>query len=179
MNKYLAVLSAAVLSTNSIGAAAGEHSFLFCTAGGGCYCDMGTVKTAIGGNKAVRAWVHFPACSNGLSQTSQGLGLLGKTKGLGSVSDMSDTFLAKYYGIFSEQLAYTLPKQIANGQPWTMWVGFDGVSSFEGNSGVLCEVRAGRPARGRGTRSTIDAVKALIGARKASAKQLHDPATAM
>ena len=157
MNKYL-MLSAAAVVASSANAYAGTHTFTFGTASGGAFCDGGTVVTAIGGNKAVRAWTHTN--NNCYGGTSEGQGLLGKVKGIGTLSDMSDTYLGKNYGIYSEQLAYTLPKKIANGQPWTLWIGLDGVTSFEGNAGVLTSV--GAKGYGKGTTSTFSAVKQLI-----------------
>jgi hypothetical protein len=160
MNKYL-MLSAAAVLASSASAYAGTHTFTFGTADGGAYCDGGTVNTDIGGNKAVRAWTHTN--NNCASGTSEGQGLLGKVKGLGTSSEMSDTFYGKNYDIFSIQIAYTLPKKIANGQPWTLWVGEDGVTSFEGNSGTLVDVDG---AVHRGTKSTAAAVKQLIAQHK-------------
>jgi hypothetical protein len=151
------MLSAAAVLASSASAYAGTHTFVFSG-----YCDGGTVVTAIGGNKAVRAWTHTN--NNCASGTSEGQGLLGKVKGLGSASEMSDTFFAKNYGIYSEQIAYTLPKKIANGATWTLWIGLDGVSSFEGNSGTLGSVNA--HVVGHGTKSTAASVKALIAQHK-------------
>lgn len=157
MNKYLMLSAAAVLASGA-SAYAGTHTFTFGTSGGGSYCDGGTVVTAIGGNKAVRAWKHTN--NNCASGTSEGQGLVGKTKGLGSISLMSDTFYGKNYGIFSEQLSYSLPKKLVSGGAWTLWVGVNGVSSFEGNSGVLNNVNA--HVHGKGSVSTFNAVKNLI-----------------
>lgn len=168
MHKYLMITAAAVLA-NGASAFAGTGSFVFATAGGGTYCDSGMVVTAIGGNKAVRAWTHVPFGGNGTKSswggtcaggTSQGQGLLGKVKGLGTVSEMSDTLMGKNYDNYSEQLSYVLPKNIKSGQPWSLWAGMSGTTSFEVNSGVL--VNAG-PIR-HGAR-TAARVKQLTGAR--------------
>ena len=157
MNKYLMLSAAAVLASGA-SAYAGTHTFVFGTASGASYCDGGTVVTAIGGNKAVRAWKHTN--NNCASGTSEGQGLVGKVKGLGTVSQMSDTIEGKNYGIYSEQLGYALPKKIATGAAWSLWVGVNGISSFEGNSGVLNKVNA--HVYGKGSASTFNAVKNLI-----------------
>jgi hypothetical protein len=155
------MLSAAAVLASSASAFAGTHSFTFGTSGGGSYCDGGTVTTAIGGNKAVRAWTHTN--NNCASGTSEGQGLVGKIKGLKKASPMSDTYEGKLYGVFSEQLAYTLPGKIASGGEWTLWIGLDGVTSFEGNSGVLNNVDA--HAFSKGKVSTASVVKQLIAQR--------------
>ena len=120
--------------------------FTFGTAGGGSYCDGGT---------AVHRWRAYSwqhTNDNCASGVSSGQGLLGKTAGLGKISDMSDTYFGQLYGIFSEYLNYTLPKKIKNGAQWTLWVGIRGVTSFEGNSGVLINTSpaaVNRPATAR------------------------------
>jgi hypothetical protein len=157
MNKYL-MLSAAAVLASSASAYAGSHTFVFGTASGGSYCDGGTVVTAIGGNKAVRAWKHTN--NNCASGTSEGQGLVGKIKGLKKASDMSDTFEGKNYGVFSEQLSYTLPGAIKTGGTWTLWIGLNGTTSIEGTSGVLNQVNA--RSMGKGKTSSASVVKALI-----------------
>ena len=156
MNKYL-MLSAAADLASSASAYAGTHTFVFSG-----FCDGGTVVTAIGGNKAVRAWTHTN--NNCASGTSEGQGLLGKIKGLHkALSPMSDTFEGKNYGVFSEQLSYTLPAKIANGGVWTLWIGIDGVTSIEATSGTLGSVDG--TVLNKGKTSTASAVKQLIAQR--------------
>jgi hypothetical protein len=142
MNKYLIMTATALLATSGASHAAG---FTFGTANGGSYCDGGTITTRLGGGAAA-GWIHVldggkgkksswgGACGSG--ETS-GQGLLEKVKELGDVFVVSDTAFGKEEDIFSKQLQYTLPKKLKNGQPWTMWIGMNGTSSFEANSGVL------------------------------------------
>jgi hypothetical protein len=161
MNKYLLLSAAAVLASTAANAA-GSHSFTFATAGGTAYCDGGTVATGVDGGAlsgAVRAWKHTN--NNCASGTSQGLGLLSKTTGLGKNAAMSDTLEGKNYGVFTEQLTFTLPKKIKQGGAWTLWVGLSGVTAFEGNSGELINVT---PAR-KGAVSTASVLNKLIQAR--------------
>lgn len=164
MNKYL-LLSAAAVFAGTTAAGAGTYCFAFGT-GGGSYCDGGRVTTGVDGgdlNGAVRAWVHTNAnCSGG---TSQGYGFLSKVPGLGKVSNMSDTFYAKYYGNFSTAVSYTLPKSFNpfGSKYWSLWIGMNGVTFFEALSGVL--IRNGKcqnPAASHSRKSTLDAVKALL-----------------
>lgn len=145
------------------------YCFTFATYGGS-FCDGGRVSTGVDGgalNGAVRAWVHTN--NNCMSGTSLGYGILSRVPGLGKASLMSDDFEAKTYGNYTTSLGYALPKKLENDQPWSLWIGMDGVSFFEGNSGVL--IRAGQcqsPAVGHGRKSTFDAVKEIIAARRAA-----------
>jgi hypothetical protein len=66
-------------------------------------------------------------------------------KGLGTVSEMSDTFFGKNYATHSEQFSYVLPKKIKSGQVWSLWIGMNGTSSFEANSDVLANAGPSRP----------------------------------
>jgi hypothetical protein len=87
---------------------------------------------------------------------------------------MCDSVLAKHYGIYSEQLNYTLPKKIKKDQPWTLWVGLNGTTSFEVNSGILISVQnCQTPAVNHGRKSTLDGVKEIIAAHP-SAKALSE-----
>ena len=157
MNKYLMMSAAAVLASTGANTATAA-SFQFGTAGGGSYCDGGTLTHNSG---AAYSWQHTNA--NCASAVSYGQGLLGKTAGLGKISNMSDTYFGQLYGIFSEYLSYTMPKKIKNGAQWTLWVGINGVSSFEGNSGVLINVSpAARKPSGHSKVSTLKSVKQLI-----------------
>ncbi len=163
MNKYL-MLSAAAALVGTAGSASAS-SFTFGTSGGGSYCDGGTVS-----GSDLRAWVHTNNnCAGG---TSIGQGMAGKltaygdftaTKGKGS--DMSDNFYAKNYGSFGVVLNYQLPKKIANGNPWTLTVGFGGTTSFIGNSGVLINTSG---KQGQGKTSTTKALQSLIRVHKGS-----------
>ena len=143
--------AAALLATSGAAQAA---SFTFGTANGGSYCDGGSIVTHIGG-VAAAAWIHSLDGGNGKKSSwggkcqsgeTMGQGLLEKVKGLGGVSVMSDDLYGFEEGIFSKQLQYALPKKIKSGQPWTMWIGMNGTSSFEANSGVLVNVQEGQKA---------------------------------
>jgi hypothetical protein len=167
MNKYLMLSAAAFLATTaSVGAR--TFCFTFATTVGDPYCDGGRISSGVDGGAlsgAVRAWVHTNTnCSSG---TSQGQGILAKLPVLGKVSVMSDTVEAKNYGIFSEQLNYTLPKKIKDGQPWTLWEGLSGTTSFEVTSGILDYVsKCQNDPKSRGTKSTFWSVKELIAAHR-------------
>lgn len=170
MNRYLMLTAAGLLASNT-GASAGTFCFTFASSVGDPYCDGGRVSTGVDGGAhggAVRSWVHTSA--NCVGGTGQGQGLLGKIPGLGKISNMSDTYLAKYYGMFSEQLSYTLPKKFLTGyhsQPWTLWIGFNGTTSFEGDSGILDNVSNCQNVAGhRGTRSTLEHVTELLAANR-------------
>jgi hypothetical protein len=168
MNKYLMLTAAALLATTA-GASAGGRCFSFVfNSNGMASCDGGRVYIGVDGgvlSDGVRAWVHTN--NNCASGTSQGQGILGKVPGLGKTSIMSDTIFAKNYGIYSEQLSYGLPRKIEQGAPWTLWVGMNGTTSFEANSGWIVEVRrCGNPAVNHGRKSTLDVVKALIAAHR-------------
>lgn len=153
------MLTAAALLAGGATAQAGTHSFMFGTSNGGGGCSGFTVTTGLDGgfdNNGVWAIVYNP-CSG---SPNYGQGLVAKTKGLGEVADMSDTVYGQNYGIFSEQINFVLPKKLKAGQPWSLWVGVDGISSFEGNSGVLVNPGAVR----RGNRRAFDVVRQLVGA---------------
>jgi hypothetical protein len=175
MNKYLMLTAAAVLATTASASAGSCFSFTMATFDGGAYCDGGRISTGVDGGAlsgAVRAWVHTNNNCN--SGTSQGQGLLAKIAGLGKSSVMSDTYFAKNYGIYSEQLSFALPKTIKNGQLWTLWVGMNGTTSFEVNTGVLLNVgKCQNGPKSHGTKSTVDVVKEIIAAHR-NAKALSE-----
>ena len=163
MNKYL-MLTAAALLANGATAQAGErpqtHSFAFGTSGGN-YCTSFTVTTGLdNGFDKNGVWaIVYKSCNGGPSNFGQGL--VAKVKHMGDIADMSDTVLGQNYGVFSEQVNFTLPKKLKAGEPWSLWAGIGGTSSFEANSGVLVDTGGAR----RGARSTFDAVKQLLGTR--------------
>ena len=159
MNKYL-TLSAAALFASTAAAAAATYTFSFGTSSGGTYCDGGilyiqnnTVKSA--------SWVHTnDNCAGG---TSQGYGFLAKVKGLGKVYPMSDNSFYKNYGIYSEQLIYVLPAKPKDNAPFELWIGLDGITTFQETSGVLKNVTKGAAhIPGTGTKSTVAAVRQMI-----------------
>jgi hypothetical protein len=165
MNKYL-ILSAAGLLASSAIAGAKTYCFHFQpnTSGGGSYCDGGMISTrvdrgALGG--AVRAWVHLS--NNCVGGTSEGYGVRSKVRGSGSLSLMSDDYLAKNYGNFHTAVSYALPKKIENGAPWAVWVGMDGTTFFEASTGGVlinvgtCQNRAAK----HGGKSTLEFLKAI------------------
>jgi hypothetical protein len=174
MNKYLMLTAASILA-GTAGASAGTFCFTFASTIGDEYCDGGIVRTRVDGaalSGAVRAWVHTN--NNCMGGTSQGYGLLARTSGLGKVSVMSDDFFAKNYGNFSTAVSYTLPKQIKNAQPWTGWIGMNGTTYFEFNSGILdIYGKCQKPAAKRGMKSTLDGVKEIIAAHR-NAKALSE-----
>lgn len=168
MNKYLC-LSAAALLAGTAGAAAATYTFTFGTSGGGSYCDGGVLHTDVDSIKTFATWTHTN--NNCASGTSEGAGFLIKIKGQGKFYAMSDNFYAKNYGIYSEQLSYLLPAKPKNGAPWQLWVSLNGVSGFEGNSGVLNNVTNGKAhIPGKGTKSTASVVRQMIAAHSKSAK---------
>jgi hypothetical protein len=158
MNKYL-MLSAAALFASATGVSAATYTFKFDSMA----CDSGIMRTHAGSPQAA-TWTHNSNnCAGG---TSEGAGLLTKVKGLGKVYPMSDTFFAKNYGIFSEQISWTLPAKPVNGAPWTLWIGINGVSSFEGNSGILSDVTKGKAHILHGsTKSIVSAMRQMLAAR--------------
>lgn len=163
MNKYLLMSAAAVLASTGA-ATAGTHSFTFATASGTAYCDGGTATTGLA-TAGAEAWKHTN--NNCASGTSQGGAVLGKLSGLGKVYLNSDNFEAKNYGVFTEQLAYSLPHKIRNDGKWTLWISLSGVSNFEGNSGELINVTAGAHGiKSHGTASTAAMVKQLVAAHR-------------
>ena len=168
MNKYL-MLGAAALLAGTASATAGAYCFGFGSANGGSFCDGGILYTGADGgafHNAVRIFVHTNDNCNG--GTSEGFGILGKTKGFGDYSTMSDDSYAKNYGIYSEFVAYSLPKKIKDGQPWVLWLIAD-TTTFEGNAGVLVNVSKcqAAPPPGRGRTSTLAGLKAMLEARRA------------
>ena len=157
------MISAAALLAGSASAQAGTHSFEFGTANGGGSCSGFTVTTGLGGGIDHNGvWAIVYNSCNGGTNFGQGLVESG-VRGLGSVADMSDTIMGKNYGIFSEQIGFVLPKKLKAGQPWSLWIGLDGITSFEANGGVLVNDGAGRHGGGK---SVLDAVRKLIPARR-------------
>lgn len=160
MNRYLLMSAAAVLA--STGAAnAGVHSFTFGTSGGSPYCDGGTITTGFASGP-LAAWVHTN--DNCASGTSQGAGYLLRVKGLGKVWLMSDNYLAKNDSVYTEYLEYTFNKPLT---AWTLWIGFSGITNFEGNSGEMLDVTAGtHGVKCRGTTSTAAMLAQLVAAHR-------------
>lgn len=167
MTRYLMLTAAALLSSAATTTVdANTYCFSFSTSE--ILCDGGMVQTGVDGgafNGAVRAWVHTN--NNCYSGTSQGQGMLGTTRGLGKVSNMSDNYLAKNYGNFSEQISYTLPKKFQNGAMWTAWIGRNGTTSFEVGSGVIINVGncPNRPVN-NSRKSTLDRLRQIIAAHR-------------
>jgi hypothetical protein len=155
MNKYL-MLTAAALLANSSNAQAGTHSFAFGTSGGG-FCTSFTVTTGLdGGFDKNGVWaIVYNSCGSGIYY---GQGLVADVKGMGEVADMSDTIAGGNYGNFSEQINFVLPKKLKAGKPWSLWIGLDGISSFEANSGVLVNTGAAH----RTAKSALDVVRQLV-----------------
>ena len=167
MNRHL-ILSAATLLAGTAAATAATYTFTFATSSGTPYCDGGILYTQ---NNSVRtaAWEHTNNnCYNG---TSEGYGILTKPKGLGKVYWLSDSSYGKNYGIYSEQINYTVPAKPKNGGQWTLWIGLDGVTVFEGNSGALVDVTKGAIHNaGRGAKSTASVVRQVIAAHRRPAE---------
>ena len=174
MNKYL-MLSAAAVIAGTVAADARTYCFHFATFDGGDYCDGGRISTGVDGGAlsgAARAWSHLN--NNCASGVSQGYGLLAKTSGIGEVSVMSDDYFARNYGNFSSALSFILPKKIKDNQLWSVWVGMDGVTFFEVNSGSLVSVgNCQNPAVNHGRKSTLDGVREIIEAHR-NAKPLSE-----
>jgi hypothetical protein len=164
MNKYL-MLTAAALLSSATSIDAKTYCFHFESNAGGSYCDGGRLTTGVDGGMlggAARAWVHTN--NNCVGGTSQGYGFLSKTPGLGKVSLMSDNFLAKNYNSYSTSIAWTFPKRIQQGAPYTIWVGMNGVTFFEvASSGFLVGVdNCKQGTKGRGRTSTLAALRELL-----------------
>jgi len=133
MNKYL-MLSAAALIATTAGAHAkgkGLTQFTFGTAGGGEYCDGGTIHKA---SKSLWGWTHNYEAGCGYSYNAFGLGVTGKNKQNGDNAAMSDNTYSRQSGI---TINYVLPKNMKAGGTWTLYLTEGGTSTFEGNSGVL------------------------------------------
>jgi len=161
MNKYLMLSAAAVMASSAANAGTFLHSFQFGTAGGGTYCDGGSVYSS---GTSIWSWRHTNNnCAGGQSEGQGLVGFLvsGKNPTIKG-ANMSDTFYGQNYGVFSVYLSYTLPKKLATGKPWELWVGFSGTTSFLGNSGALLNVAAGH----KGHTSTASKVMSLIKAHK-------------
>lgn len=142
MNKYLLVSAAAILA--SAGAADAT------TVGFSGYCN-GVVLTHQGKNYNAR----YTNCSG--TVTGTGFGVAVKTKGLGKNVDLSDNAYANNYGIYSEVLNYDLSLPLKNGGKWSLWVGLDGISSFEVNAGTY-----NVDVPGHGGRNLVAETKALV-----------------
>jgi hypothetical protein len=169
MNKYLMLTAAALLSSAAtISADAKTYCFAFGTGGGTYPCTVYRIYTGVDGgalNGAVRTIVYNNnSCLGG---TSQGYGLLAKTPGIGKASLMSDDFFAKNYGNYSTALSFLLPKRIKNGQPLSVWLGMNGTTFFEAESGyVIREGKCQSPAVSHGRKSILDGVKEIIAAHR-------------
>ena len=80
---------------------------------------------------------------------------------------MSDDGFARNYGTFNTSVAFMLPKKIKNGQPWALWLGFNGSSIFEANSGVLTDVtKCQNGAMSHGRKSTVASMMEMIRAHR-------------
>ena len=176
MNKYLMLTAAALLSSAAtIGADARTYCFAFATGGSSFPCTVYRVSTGVDHgalNGAVRALVYSnTSCLGG---TNQGYGVLARTPGLGDVSVMSDDFFAKNYGNFSSALSFILPKRIRNGQPLSLWLGMNGTTFFEAESGfIIREGKCQSPALSHGRKSILDHVKAIIAAHRDAKSLSH------
>lgn len=155
MNKYLMMSAAALLATTA-GAHAkggGLTQFTFGTAGGGSYCDGGTLHQT---SKTAWAWTHNYEAGCGYSYNAFGVGLNGKNNLTGKSAGMTDNTYSRQSGI---ALEYVLPAKMKAGGPWEIYYTEGGVSAAELNSGVLV---AGLPTHYSHKGSTADAVKNLI-----------------
>ncbi|HTK79697.1 MAG TPA: hypothetical protein VL286_04590 [Rhizomicrobium sp.] len=160
MNKYLMMSAAAVLAGTAGTAANAANNFTFGTAYGGAYCDGGTVLQ----HTSIWSWAHTN--NNCYGGTSYGIGVLGKSAavvypptGLGFKSAvMSDVYFCQNDGLCSWAISYALPKKIANGNPWVLFIKFSGTSAFLGNYGTLTSVSGHNNAK----TSTISKLKELI-----------------
>jgi hypothetical protein len=164
MNRYL-MLTAAALLAGTASAGADCYTFTFASTGGASFCDGGMIGWSSGGS-AQRSWRHIN--NNCAGASSEGFGLLGKTKGFGDFSTMSDDVDARN-NVFSQQVAYSLPKNIKNGQPFVSWVEVGGTTAFETGNGILVNVAActDRASVSHGRTSTLAGVTAIMAARRA------------
>ena len=121
MNKYLLISAAALL------ASAGTADAVTVTFSGYCGSIILTPQSN-------RYNAQFIGCSGQLTGT--GFGIAEKIKGFGKFVDLSDNALGNNYGIYSEYLSYLLSLPLKNGGSWSLWIGINGISSFEGNSGT-------------------------------------------
>lgn len=163
MNKYLMLTATALLAAPNANAGTLLYSFQFGMASGGSYCDGGTVYS---NGLPVMSWQHTNNnCSGGVSY---GTGSAAKFPGLkGKYALMSDSFFGQEYGIFSEYLSVLLPEKLKNGKGiWETWIGLNGTTAFEVNSGPLIEVAAaGHKKSGK---SITAGLKELIAVHKAA-----------
>lgn len=142
MNKYLLISAAALL------ASAASADAVTVTFSG--YC--GSIILTPQGK---RFNAQYIGCSGQLTGT--GFGVAEKIKGVGKFVDLSDNALGNNYGIYSEYLNYQLSLPLKNGGSWSLWVGVNGISSFEGNSGTYNVDGAGR-----GGRNIVAETRALL-----------------
>lgn len=168
MNKFLMLSAAAALATSTADTIAGtlRHSFNFCTASGNsCFVDGGIVYTS---GRSVWSWQHVHATG----APSYGQGLAGKRQGTAAKSvNMSDTFYGQNYGIFSLYLNYELPAKLRTGQPYEVWFGMAGTTSFIAGAGTISVTGStGSTSIHRIYKSTTDGLKQLIQTHRAASK---------
>jgi hypothetical protein len=167
MNKYLMMSAAAALVSTAAQAGTAVHSWTFGTAGGGSYCDGGTLYT---NGSSVWAWRHTN--NNCASGVSTGNGRTGKLNGFGKGADMSDNLIAKNYLSYFETINFLLPKKIAQGKHWELDVAFTGTTAFTGNSGVLINVSPGaHQVTSHSKKSTSNALRTLVAVKRANKGQ--------
>ena len=165
MNKYLMLSAAAVLTATNADAGTVLYTFQFGTSGGGSYCDGGTVYS---NGLPIMSWQHTNNnCAGGVSY---GMGSAGKFPGLKGkyYALMSDSYFLQQYGIFSEYVGYLIPEKCKPGKSiWQLWVGINGTTAFEANTGSLnCTPNA--PARKGNGKTTAAGLKELIAVHKAA-----------
>jgi hypothetical protein len=165
MNKYLMLSAAGILAATNANAGTVLYSFQFGTASGGAYCDGGTVYS---NGLPVMSWQHTNNdCAGGMSE---GVGTATKFPGLkGKYALMSDSIFAQEYGIFSEYISVLLPEKLKKGKGiWETWIGLNGTTAFEANTGPLIEVDAA--ARKKSGKSVTTGLKELIAVHKAASR---------
>jgi hypothetical protein len=167
MNKYLMMSAAAALVSTAAQAGTAVHSWTFGSAGGGSYCDGGTLYT---NGSSIWAWRHTN--NNCASGVSSGNGRVGKQGAAFKGADMSDNLIAKNYLSYFETINFLLPKKIKQGKEWELDVAFTGTTAFEGNSGPLLNVTPGAHGlTSHGKTSTTKALRTLLAVHRANKGQ--------
>jgi hypothetical protein len=150
MNKYLMMSAAAALVSTAAQAGTAVHSWTFGTAGGGSYCDGGTLYT---NGSSVWGWQHTNNdCAGGLSN---GNGRTGKLNGFGKGADMSDN-MPHDDGLV---VNFLLPKKFNRHPKWQMDCSYNGTTAFQCGSGILI---AGGARKGPSGKSTSSGLSSLI-----------------
>jgi hypothetical protein len=156
MNKYL-LMSAAALLAGTGAANAGTYSFTFSG-----FCDGGTINT----NLPAAAWIHTNVnCASGTSQGAGlfGAGHFGKAKTLSKLYVLSDNYLAKDQGNYSESVEYLFNKRLTK---WELWICSASTCTEEAHGRLTSVAPGAHRTTGSGTTSTVAKVAGLLNAHR-------------